>query len=177
MKYLLVLALPVLVFACASNDNQQVYSPRGGGSPDIRPVAYGLDLMPPSDWWHQPQIADAVRLTADQIASLDKIATDQDEITRLDRDMGISTRDLRAVLDSRAPTSADIVAAAQRIRTLRDTLLDRQIQLLATERTILSQDQWQALQQQLQNRREQRRQDNGYPRRGRMGGGRGRFPG
>jgi Spy/CpxP family protein refolding chaperone len=174
MKHLSILALTVFAVACATDNDQPVYSPRS----DARPVAQALDMLPPADWWHQPQIADAVRLTADQIASLDKIANDQDDITRLDRDMMVAMRDVRSVLDSKQPSNDDIMTAARRLRTLRDTLFDRQIQLLAAERAILSQDQWQTLQQQLQNRREQRRQDNGYPRRGGRGmGGRGRFPG
>jgi Spy/CpxP family protein refolding chaperone len=179
MKHLSILALTIFCVACATDNDQPVYSPRSGPPPsDARPVAAALDMLPPADWWHQPQIADAVRLTADQIASLDKIANDQDDITRLDRDMMVAMRDVRSVLDSKQPSNDDIMTAAQRLRTLRDTLFDRQIQLLAAERAILSQDQWQTLQQQLQNRREQRRQDNGYPRRGGRGmGGRGRFPG
>ena len=179
MKQLSILAITVFCLACATDNDQPVYSPRSGGPPsDARPVAAALDMLPPPDWWHQPMIADAVRLTSDQIAALDKIASDQDDITKLDRDMMVAMRDVRAVLDSNQPSMSDIVAAAQRLRTLRDTLFDRQIQLLAAERAILSQGQWQTLQQQLQNRREQRRQDNGYPRRGGRGmGGRGRFPG
>ena len=175
MKHLSLLALTVLFVACATDN----YSPRRGPPPaDARPVAQALDMLPPADWWHQPQIADAVKLTADQIASLDKIANDQDDITRLDRDMGVAMRDVRSVLDSKQPSNDDIMTAAQRLRTLRDTLFDRQVQLLAAERAILTQDQWLTLQQQLQNRRDQRRQDNGYPRRGGRGmGGRGRFPG
>jgi Spy/CpxP family protein refolding chaperone len=180
MKQLSLLALTVLFVACATdNDDRPGYSPRSGPPPsDARPVAAALDMLPPPDWWHQPMIADAVRLTADQIASLDKIANDQDDITRLDRDMMVAVRDVRSVLDSNQPSTADIVVAAQRLRTLRDTLFDRQIQLLAAERAILTQSQWQTLQQQLQDRRSQRRQDNGYPRRGGRGmGGRGRYPG
>lgn len=185
MKRAATVLLTLLCAACATNNDQPVYSPRNTPpSGDARPVAAGLDMLPPVDWWHQPMIADAVKLTADQIASLDKIANDQDDITRLDRDMMVAMRDVRAVLDSNQPSSSDIVAAGQRLRTLRDTLLDRQIQLLAAERTILSQDQWQTLQRQLQDRRSQRRQDSGYPRRrggrgmgGRGMGGRGRFPG
>jgi hypothetical protein len=92
--------------------------------------------------------------------------------------MMVAMRDVRSVLDANQPSTADIVTAGQRLRTLRDTLFDRQIQMLAAERAILTQSQWQTLQQQLQARRSQRRQDNGYPRRGGRGmGGRGRFPG
>jgi Spy/CpxP family protein refolding chaperone len=174
MKHLSIFALTVLFVACATDNDQPVYSPRNGPPP----VAVALDMLPPADWWHQPMIADAVRLTSNQIAALDKIASDQDDITRLDRDMMVATRDVRSVLDSNQPSTADIVAAGQRLRTLRDTLLDRQIQMLAAERAILTQSQWQTLQQQMQERRSQRRQDNGYPRRGGRGmGGRGRYPG
>ncbi len=166
--------LTILLCACTTGDT---FQPRNGPPPsDGRPVAATLDMLPPADWWHQPMIADAVRLTSDQIAALDKIASSQDDITRLDRDMMVAMRDVRSVLDSNQPSTDDIVAAAQRLRTLRDTLFDRQVQLLAAERTILSRDQWQTLQQHLQDRRAQRRQDNGYPRRGGRGG-RGRFPG
>jgi Spy/CpxP family protein refolding chaperone len=179
MKHLSILALTVLFVACATDNDQPVYSPRNGPPPsDARPVAAALDMLPPADWWHQPMIADAVRLSSDQIAALDKIASDQDDITRLDRDTMVAMRDVRSVLDSNQPSTADIVTAGQRLRTLRDTLFDRQIQMLAAERAILTQSQWQTLQQQLQERRSQRRQDNGYPRRGGRGmGGRGRFPG
>ena len=144
---------------------------------DARPAgAAGLDMLPPADWWHQPMLADAVRLTADQITALDKIPAD--DSSRLERDMMVAMRDVRSVLDSKQPTNDDIVTAGQRVRALRDSLFDKQIALLSAERTILTQDQWQTLQQQLQDRRAQRRQDNGYPRRGGRGmGGRGRFPG
>jgi Spy/CpxP family protein refolding chaperone len=189
MRQLSVLALTILICACATDNDQPPYSSprRGGGggyggfdpAADSRPAPGGLDMLPPADWWHQPMIANAVNLSADQIASLDKIAHDQaDEITRLDRDMMVAVRDVRSVVDSAQPASNDILAAGQRLRTLRDTLLDRQIQMLAAERMVLTQAQWQTLQQQLQDRRSQRRQDNGYPRRGGRGmGGRGRFPG
>jgi Spy/CpxP family protein refolding chaperone len=183
------LAIAVLLFAaaCSSSDNNQpVYSPRnrppadGGGMPAAnRPMAGGLDMLPPADWWHQPILVDAVKLTADQMAALDKVARDQaDEIARLERDSMVAVRDLRTSLESNQPVAGDIIAAGQRLRSLRDTLFDRQLQMLAAERQILSLDQWQTLQQQLQERRSQRNQDQGYPRRGRGGmGGRGRRPG
>ncbi len=133
-------------------------------------------MLPPAGWWHQPMLADAVRLTPDQIAALDKIP--EDDSSRLERDMMVAVRDVRSVLDSKQPSNDDIVTAGQRVRALRDTLFDKQMALLAAQRMILTQDQWQTLQQQLQERRAQRRQDSGYPRRGGRGtGGRGRFPG
>jgi Spy/CpxP family protein refolding chaperone len=176
MKRLTILVATVLLCSCATDNDQPVYSPRGG---EARPVAASLDMLPPPDWWHQPMIADAVRLTSDQMAALDKIAADHaDDIARLERDLMVATRDVRNVLDSNQPSSADIVTAGARLRALRDALFDKQMQMLAAERTVLTLDQWRALQQQLQDRRMQRRQDDGYPRRGGRGmGGRGRRPG
>ncbi len=188
MKQLTIALLALVLAACAATDNDQpVYSPRSrppmdgsdGGFGGPRPMAGGLDMLPPADWWHQPMIADAVRLSTDQMAALDKIYRDQgDDIARLDRDMMVATRDIRTVLESNQPSTADIVAAGARLRSLRDTLFDKQVQMLAAERTILTQDQWQTLQQQLQQRRSQRDQNYGPRRGGRgMGGGRGRWPG
>ena len=177
------LAIVIFLFAaaCSSSDNDQpVYQP--SRRPPIAPRAteVALDMLPPGDWWHQPMIADAVKLTADQMTALDKVASDQaDQIARMERDSMVAARDLRTSLESSRPSEADIIAAGQRLRSLRDALFDRQLQMLAAERQILSLDQWQTLQQQLQERRSQRNQDQGYPRRGGRGGmgGRGRWPG
>ena len=193
MKRLAILAFATLLLAtCASDNDQGGYSPRGrpmggggyGGDGGTyvaqRPTGAGLDMLPPADWWHQPMLADPVKLSADQMTSLDKIAQDQgNDASRIETDMTIAVRDLRTQLDSSQPSSADIVTAGQRIRALRDSLFDRQLQMLAAERTVLTQQQWQTLQNQLQQRRSQRNMDNGYPRRGGrgMGGGRGRGPG
>jgi len=185
MKRFAILIPTLLFFACASSDDDMRRpSPRPDGpSPvaqSMRPATGGLDMLPPPDWWHQPMLTDAVHLTADQMSALDKIATDQaDDIARLDRDSMVAVRDLRTLLDSNQPATSDIVGAGQRLRSLRDTLFDRQVQMLAAERQALTLDQWQTLQQVLQERRSQRMQDQGYPRRGGrgMGGGRGRWPG
>jgi len=146
----------------------------GGGASD------GLDMMPPADWWHDPQISLAVTLTSDQIASLDRISHEQsDEIARLERDSMVSARELREMIESSQPSAADITGAGQRFRGVRDALFDHRLQLLAAERTILTQTQWQALQQAIASRnRPDRNNQGGYGRRGRGGmGGRGRFPG
>ncbi len=186
MKRLTILLVAALLFGCSSSDNDQPnYPPRGrapmgdgGNYTGARPAAGGgLDMLPPAGWWRQPTIVDALRLTGDQMTALDKISNDQsDEIARLERDSTVAVRDLRNVLDSNQPASTDITGAGQRIRALRDSLFDRQVQMLAAERQVLTQQQWQALQQQLQERRSQRNE--GYPRRGGRGvGGRGRWPG
>lgn len=176
-----ILVLTASLIGCATSD----YEPprdQARSRPPIdteRASVSGMDMLPPADWWHQPIIAEAVHLTSDQMSALDKIARDQwDDIARLERDIMVAARDLRQVLDSNQPSSTDIVSAAQRLRALRDTLFDRQVEMLAAERQVLSQQQWQTLQDQLQSRRSRRNQDELGPRRGGRGmGGRGRRPG
>ncbi len=147
----------------------------GGGASD------GLDMMPPGDWWHDPQISVAVTLTTDQIASLDRISHEQsEEIAKLERDSMVAARELRDTVDSSQPAAADITGAGQRLRGIRDALFDHRVQLLAAERTLLSQTQWNALQSAIaaSRNRSDRGNQGGYGRRGRGGmGGRGRFPG
>jgi len=186
MRRVAILAIfAVLVAACASNDsNEPPYGRRGGGGDGGTYAANrgampgALDMLPPPDWWHQPVLADAVKVTADQISALDKISQDQgNDASRIETDMNIAVRDLKTQLDAPQPAAADIVTAGQRIRDLRNAMFDRQLQLLAAERAVLTLDQWHTLQQQLQERRQQRNSD--YGRRGGrgMGGGRGRWPG
>jgi Spy/CpxP family protein refolding chaperone len=178
MKRLLLLAVPLTVLACTTtNDDRPVYQP-SRRPPMARATDAALDMLPPPQWWHQPMLADAVRLTPDQTSSLDKIAQDQgNDVARIETDMNVAMRDLKSQLDAAQPASADILAAGQRIRALRDSMFDRQLQLLAAERTVLSLDQWQTLQRQLQERRQERSNDYGPRRGGRGMGGRGRWPG
>jgi hypothetical protein len=114
------------------------------------------------------------------VASLDKISHDQsEEIAKLERDSMVAARELRETVDGSQPAVADITGAAQRLRGIRDALFDHRIQMFAAERTLLSQTQWQALQNAIsasRNRSDDRGNYGG--RRGRGGmGGRGRFPG
>ena len=199
MKKLVTLfALPLLIAACSSSDYDEPPQPRGrggyGGYGGGGEGAYntprggeaagggaGLNIVPLTDWWHQPAIADPMKLTNDQFTALDKIASEHsDDIQRLDRDNGVALRDFRQVLDSNQPSTADVTEAAGRVRALRNTLFDRQVDMLAAERAVLTQTQWQTLEQQLRAARSQRGEGQGRPggRGGRgMGGGRGRWPG
>jgi Spy/CpxP family protein refolding chaperone len=185
MKRLAALTLLFLFVACASSDyDEPQRSParRGGaqGGFGYRPQPGGaLDMLPPPQWWHDPQIAAAVTLTNEQFASLDKVAKDhEEEIARLERDTATAARDLRTLLETEQPAERDVVAAAQRLRAIRDSAFDHQAQLLAAERAILTRQQWQALQSALESQRQERR-DGGYgtPRGRRGGRGGGRWPG
>lgn len=182
MKKPLVILVLVLA-ACASSDRDEPpMGPRGrmpSRMPPPREASSDLDFVPLTDWWRQPAISAALNLSEDQYTRLDRIAADQrDEITRLERDVATAMRDLRGAFDA---TPVDVMPSAQRARELRDTLFDRKIRMLADERAVLTSDQWQALQRQLQEDRSGRRDDFGGRRnggrRGGMGGGRGRWPG
>ena len=146
---------------------------RGARMRDMGPML--LDVLPDDTWWREPALATPLDLSSDQFTALDRIANDQrDEIARLQRDLPIATRDLRTALDRNPATADDINAAAQRIRDLRASLFDRQVQMVSAERLVLTQDQWARLLDALRQQSEQRdRGDDGY-RGGR--GGRGGYP-
>ena len=124
-----------------------------------------------------------MNLTPDQASSLDRISSEQSgEIAKLDRDSMVAARGLRETVESNQPSAADITGAGQRLRGVRDALFDRRVQLLASERTILTQQQWTALQDAItasRNRDTDRPARGGNGGRGGRGGmgGRGRFPG
>jgi len=89
-----------------------------------------------------------------------------------------AARDLRTLLDTEKPSSPEIVTAAMRVRAIRDSAFEHQVQLLAAERSILTKQQWDSLQSAMQSERQERR-DSGYGGRGGRRGGRGggRWPG
>jgi hypothetical protein len=171
-------------------DDRDRRSPQGspgggdrGGFAGVRTegAGDGLELMPPSDWWHDPRISVAVNVTPDQTASLDRVSSEQSgEIAKLERDSMVAARDLRQTVEANQPAAADITGAGGRLRGIRDALFDRRVQLLASERTLLTQQQWTALQNAITaSRRDTDRPNRGYGGRGGRGGmgGRGRFPG
>ncbi len=189
-RTLALASLAAAVVACSSDmDNRRPRSYPGGGGEGERRGTFarsgagdGLDMMPPADWWRDPQISVAVALTSEQTASLDRIARDQgEEVAKLERDSQVALRDLRQVVDSSQPVAADITAAGERLRGIRDALFDRRVRMLAAERTLLTQAQWETLQQQLSasHNRPDRMNRGGFGGRGGRGGmgGRGRFPG
>jgi Spy/CpxP family protein refolding chaperone len=184
-----VLAVLLVVISCSSSDDDQSRTERrppmsgGYGRGTVRAAAVGgLDLLPPSEWWRDPYLVEPLKLTPDQLASLDKIGSEQsDEIARLERDSDVALRDLRSALSIEKPASDDILAATGRIRGLRDSLFDRQARMLADERIVLTRDQWGLLQTELQEERAPRPNREGGRsmggRGGRGGRGRGRYPG
>ncbi|HEY6138741.1 MAG TPA: hypothetical protein VI670_13355 [Thermoanaerobaculia bacterium] len=175
-----VAAVTLLLFAaCSSADYDQPPPQRSRARlPRSAPAADALDMLPPAQWWHDPQIEAAVSLTPEQFAQLDKIAKEhEDEIARLERDSMTASRDVRTLLDAETPAAADIVTAAMRLRAIRDSAFEHQAQLLGAERALLTKRQWASLQSAMQSERQDRRDGgNSYPRR-RGGRGGGRWPG
>jgi Spy/CpxP family protein refolding chaperone len=186
MKRLALLVIVAMVGCSSSDYDEGPRRPRGdwNGAPAMARTGGGgmLDMMPPDDWWHDTRIAGAVNPSADQIAKLDQIAKDHNagDVTRLTRDSEVAVRDLRGTLESDAPSSDAIMTAAKRLRTLRDDAFDRQVELIAAERAVLTKQQWKSLQDAMHERpRDERRGGYGGPRGGFGGrGGRGRgWPG
>ena len=179
-KAVALIAVVTLTAACSSSDYDEPQPQRAPRAIPARAAsAAGIDVLPPDDWWREPAITGSLNLTSDQLGALDRIAADQrDEIAKLERDSMTGMRDLRLVLEANQPSTAEITAAGSRVRALHDALFDRQVIMLAAERNVLTQQQWQQLQQALQSERSQRRNDpyGGQRGRGRMGG-RGRWPG
>ena len=143
----------------------------------------GFDILPPRQWWRDESIARVVNLNGDQIASLDALGGQADEIDHLQNDLVVAARDLRTTVDSEQPSSDDILKAGQRLQTLRDDTLSRQLRLLVAERAVLSQQQWSELEQSMRDtsgateHRDGRRGGYGGKRGGGMGGRRPGWPG
>lgn len=190
----LVILTAFVLASCAStdDDSEPQYPQRGGGRRMPPGGGYGgemrerpgdaglLGLLPPANWWHDPQISTAVKLSDAQFTALDAIGKDHSsEIDRLRMDVTAAERDLRLLLTAEKPTSSDIVAAGQRVKTDRDAMLDHELKMLADERALLTHDQWTALQDALRDQRQDFRGNrDGFGGRGGMGRrGGGRRPG
>lgn len=184
MKRFAALFLFALFAACSSTDDvpeDRDRGPYGGGRPPMRRASDdgGLDLVPPADWWHDPRLNEAVKLTADEVSALDKISAEHTPpIDDLRRVSATAARDLRTALNADPVSQDDVAAAGNRYRTARDQMLDHQLRMLAAERAVLTRVQWDALTDQLQAAREERRGGRDYPGRGgRYPGRGGRWPG
>jgi len=177
MKRFALIACLLALAACSSagyDDDDARMPERRPVSDDSMPAQGVAEApLPPADWWRKAEIADRVKPSADQVAALDKLQSEQgDELAKLERDMVIAMRDLRNALDSEKPSADDIMAAGSRVRTMRDEIFGRQLRMLAAERTILTREQWSALQDAIRMRRRDRMRDG-------MGGRgpRGTYPG
>jgi len=177
MRRLSALLVLLLIAACSSSDYDD---PRGRPARVRDAVPMLLDVIPDDSWWRDFAIAEPLNLSEEQFKTLDRIAAEQrDEIARLERDLPVAAKDFRAALDADPTSAAGITTAAQRVRSIRDSLFDRQAQMLSAERLVLSGQQWtklvRALQQQQRDERMNRRGTGDYPG-GARGGGRGGYP-
>ena len=172
----LALLTAVVLVSCASSDDEpQPRYPRrgGGGGPMREPAAQDglLGLLPPPNWWHDPQISTAVKLSDSQFTALDAIARDhQPDMDRLRMDTTAAERDLRLLLAADKPEASDILTAGRRVKSDRDQLLDHEVRMLADERALLTMQQWTSLEDALRSERDDFRDNRGGY--GRSGGGR-----
>ena len=181
MRTTLLLAM-IALFGCATYDVPPEPDPEPYREPrrervEQRPrrIATTTEIGLPSSGWREPVLAEPLALSSEQFQRLESLGENQDEIDRLEEDAARATRELRESLMAKTATATDIVAAGKRVRELRDTLLDKQIALLAAQREILTYAQWDALQDALANEWRERRPEGG--RRPMGGRGRGGFGG
>jgi len=169
MRNALFSLIAIALVSCATND-----APPPRDMPRERPARgarMSAELSLPIAWWHDPGLAEPLALSAEQFQKLDALSDEQSDVDRLERDGMTAMRDVQSALEARNASAADIISAGKRLREMRDTLLDRQIALLAAQREILTQDQWATLQRELAEERRERMSDS--PMRGRGMGGRG----
>src|ERR1043166_959254 len=126
----------ILIAACStSSDYDQPPQRPARMRPTQERTSGALDMLPPAQWWHDPQIGAAVSLSNEQFAQLDKVAKEhEDEIARLERDSMTAARDLRTLLDAEQPAAPEIVTAAMRLRAIRDRAFEHPAQPLPAER-------------------------------------------
>jgi hypothetical protein len=132
-------------------------------------------FLPTGDWWRDPRLNEALKLTDEQLKALDRIQVSS-QLDRLRADDASAAREFRAALAAAHPAPAGLAAASQRLRTARDAAFAAELQLLTAERAVLTQTQWEALDDQLRAREDGRRGGD-YPRRGGYPRGGGRRPG
>jgi hypothetical protein len=181
----LLVALLLSLTACSSSMDDTPPERRGGGYGGSERARSGGapmggegggDTLPPQNWWRDPQISTAVKLSPEQFKSLDATASDSTEMETLRRASSDAARDFRLILDSAQPTRDDILAAGKRMRDSRDALLDRNVEQIAAQRALLSKDQWDSLQAAMHSTRDDSRRgrggdDGSSGRRGRGGRG------
>lgn len=172
------LLISLLLIGCSTANYDEPPQRSGTRRERPRPMMSGpLDMLPPPYWWRAVGLADGLNLSNEQVADLERVYPgDGDEAARLERDRMTAVRDIQRLLDSDRPSARDVTEAGQRLRALDDTLFERQLRMLVAVRQILSREQWERLQRNLDEERQPMRQREG---RGGFGGGRrgGRRPG
>lgn len=174
------LLLSLLLTACSTvDDDTPVLGPTQGPMRDrarageMRRGAGGLlEMLPPARWWRDVHLAEGVDLTGEQIARLEEIYAGNDEAMRLVRDRRDAMEAIEDTLERDRPAPEEITAAARRLREIDDALFERQLRTLIDVRQVLSQRQWERLEDNLEEDRRPMRMREGSGRDGGFGGGR-----
>jgi Spy/CpxP family protein refolding chaperone len=167
MRILPILCILALLGCSTTPDTREPVPERPRQAPrrvvsDFGPLL--LDMVPDDSWWRDPRMAEPLNLSNEQLAALDKIEAEQrPEIEKLQRDLRTAMRDYRNALMTDPPVQSDLTTAAQRVRDIRSAMFDRQAQMLAAERLLLTNRQWVALLGQMEEARRDRRWDERTP--------------
>ena len=114
----------------------------GGG--DMHP---GARIVPPGTWWRNPDMIQALTLTADQQKKMDDILLQSRiELVRLKASLDEQQLLLEPMLNANPPDSAKSLAQIGRIADLRANLEKANAKMLLSIRAVLTADQWTKLQ-------------------------------
>jgi Spy/CpxP family protein refolding chaperone len=124
--------------------------------------------VPPGQWWERPRLNQALGLSAEQTAKLDAVAIEHAR-TMVDLKAAVEKAelDVRAAAEAEPFDPAPVRAAFARLQQARTRLETERFELLLAERGVLTTDQWHKLRalarQFMEQRREERRPDEGAP--------------
>lgn len=114
--------------------------------------------MPPGKWWRRPEITRTLALTSDQQARLDSIfRTAANDLIDQRADVEKLNIALRGELDQPQLNRANLQRLAQRLGEARGKLFEREVMMLVEMRSVLNDDQWQRLRNELDRPRLQQK--------------------
>ncbi len=120
--------------------------------------------VPPGAWWSRPRLAQALGLTAEQKASLEKVSLEHARrMVDLQATVKKAELDLRAAADATPFDAASVRAAFHAFQQARMKLDSERFELLLAQRGLLSTEQWQKLRQLARERMRERPGDERPP--------------
>lgn len=109
-------------------------------------LAQGSTNMPHGRWWKRPEVAQRLKLSAEQQSRLDAIAREAgSQLIDLRASLEKGNLDLREELDRAQPVRAEVQKAATRVSDARARIFDREVLLLLDMRAAITEEQWKQL--------------------------------
>jgi Spy/CpxP family protein refolding chaperone len=125
----------------------------------------GAQELPPGKWWHRPEVAKRLDITAQQREKLDAVFRDAaTELIDLKADVDKLQIAMRSELAKTQLNRQEIANVAARFNEARGRLFSREVMMLVDMRGVLTDSQWTRLRDELENRRERMRDERGQGR-------------